>query len=92
MSDHFIYKPTSGRCELDLGTLEGIRQKLEIGWGEAFSGMITTKFRGHPEQYLHTLARTPHTTSTTNPPARGLGFRGVGEPLSRTTGISGFDV
>ena len=47
-------KPTSGRCELDLGILEGFRQKLEFGWGEAFSGMITTLFRGHPEQYLHT--------------------------------------
>ena len=37
----------------------GFRRKLEIGWGEAFSGMITTLFRGHPEHYLQTLARTP---------------------------------
>ena len=30
-----IAKPTSGRCELDIGLCEGFRRKLEIGWGEA---------------------------------------------------------
>ena len=90
---YIVTKPTSGRCELDLGISEGFRQKLEIGWGEAFSGMITTLFRGHPEQYLHTLARTRHTPLQKQTLLRrGLGFRGVGEPLPRTAGIFGFDV
>ena len=96
MWDHRIASPnliTSGRCELDLGISEGFRQKLEIGWGEAFSGMITTLFRGHPEQYLHTLARTCHTPLQKQTLLRrGLGFRGVGEPLPRTAGSFGFDV
>ena len=35
---YIVTKPTSGRCELDLGTSEGFRPKLEIGWWEAFSG------------------------------------------------------
>ena len=66
---YIVTRPTSGRCELDLGISEGFLQKLEIGWGEAFLGMITTLFRGHPEQYLHTLARTRHTPlQKTNPP------------------------
>ena len=30
---YIVTKPTLGRCELDLGILEGFRQKLEIGWG-----------------------------------------------------------
>ena len=39
-----------------------------------FSGMITTLFRGHPEQYLHTLAHTPHSTSNANPPTPRAGL------------------
>ena len=35
---YIVTKPTSGRCELDFGMSEGFRQKLEIGWGEAFRG------------------------------------------------------
>ena len=66
---YIVTKPTPGRCELDLGILEGFRQNLEIGWGEAFfSGMITTVLRGQPEQSLHTLACTHHTPLQTNPP------------------------
>ena len=55
-----VTKSTSGLCELDIGISEGFRRILEIGLGEAFSGMITTLFRGHPEQYLHKLVRTHH--------------------------------
>ena len=75
-------KPTSGLCELDLGISEGFRRKLEdwVG-GKLFSGMITTLFRGHPEQYLHTLARTHHTKLLKQTLlCRGLGFRGVASP------------
>ena len=70
MSDHLILvtKPTSGLCELDLGISEGFLRKLEFGWGKLVSGMVTTLLRGHPEQHLHTLARTPHATSNANPP------------------------
>ena len=57
---YVLTKPSAGLCQLDLGISEGLRRRLEIGWGEDFSGMITTLFRGLPEQYLHTLARTHH--------------------------------
>ena len=43
------------------GISEDFRRKLGFGSREAFSWMITTLFRGHPEQCLQTLART-HTT------------------------------
>ena len=57
------------------------------------SEMIATLFRGHPEHYLHTLARTHHTQLQKQTlPRRGLGFRGVGEPLPRTAGIFVVDV
>ena len=55
--------------------------------------MITTLFRGHSEQYFRTLAHTRHTTLQKQTLLRrGLGFRGVGEPLPSTAGIFGFDV
>ena len=55
--------------------------------------MITTLFRGHPEQYLHTPARIHHTLLQKQALLRrGLGFRSVGEPLPRTAGIFVFDV
>ena len=65
MSDHCISSPNL-LLDVANSTL-GFRRlsaKTRIGWGEAFSGMITTLFHGHPEQYLHTLvalARTRHT-------------------------------
>ena len=88
-----LTRPTSGLCELDVGISEGFRRKLEIGWGEAFSRMITTLFRGHPEQYPHTLARK-HNAQLQKQTLlrRGLGFKGVGEPLPRTAGIFVRDV
>ena len=36
-------------------------ENSNLGGGEAVSGMMTTLFCGHPEQYLYTLARTPNT-------------------------------
>ena len=54
--------------------------------------MITTLFRGHPEQYLHALARTQHTPLQKLTFLCRLGFRGVGEPFPRTAGIFVFDV
>ena len=62
------------------------------GWGEAFSGMITTLFRGHPEQYLHTLARTRHTPLQNKPPYAEVWALGVSaSPSPCTAGIFGFD-
>ena len=87
-SSYTVTKLTSGRCELDLGIVEGVRRKLEIGWGEAISELITTPFRGHPEEHFHTLAHTGHTPLQKQALLRrGLGFRGVGESLPRTAGI-----
>ena len=43
--------------------------------------MMTTPFRGHPEQYLHTPVRTHHTLPQKQTLLRrGLGFSGVGGP------------
>ena len=81
---------------LDLGISEGFLRKLEIGWREVFSEMIPTLFRGHPE-HLHTPNNISHPSAHTPHPQmptllrRGLGFRGVGEPLPRTAGIFAFD-
>ena len=70
-----VTRPTSGLCDLDLGISDGFLRKL------GFSGMMTTLFRGHPEQYLHTLARTQHTLLQQQTLLRrGLGFRGVEAP------------
>ena len=61
---YIVTKPTPRRCELDLGILEGFRQKLEIGWGEAFFGddhdsASRTARTISPHPSMH----TPHTTS-----------------------------
>ena len=53
---------------------------------------LPTLFRGYPEQYLHTLARTHHAPLEKQTLRRGLSFKGVGEPLPRTAGICVFDV
>ena len=91
LSDHVIHivtQLTSGLGELDLGISESFLRKLELGRGTLVSGMMTTLFCGRPEQY----ARTHHTLLQKHTLLRrGLGFRGVGEPLPRTAGFV-FDV
>ena len=56
-----VTKPTSGLCapnlllDFAISTL-GFRWafgEYQNGFGEAFAGMITTLFRGHPEQYIN---------------------------------------
>ena len=59
---YIVTKPTSALRELDLWISQGSRRKLEIRWGEAFFGDDHDTVSRHPEQYLHTLART-HDTS-----------------------------
>ena len=60
----------------------GLSAKIRTGGGNLVSGMITTLFRGHAEQYLHTPARAHHTLLQKQTlRRRGLGFRGVGEPF-----------
>ena len=87
-----VYKSTSGLCELEFRISEGFGSKRELGLGGAFRGMMTTRFRRHPEQYLHTLVRVHHTLLQKKTLLRqGLGFRSVGEPLPRTAGIFVFD-
>ena len=62
---------------------EKLSAKTRNWLGEAFSGMITTLFRGHFEQYLYTLARTHHTVLWKQTLlCRRLGFRGVGKLLA----------
>ena len=92
MSDHFSESPN---LLLDFANLT-LRYRRASGnssnlvGGKLFSGMITTLFRGYPEQCLHTTQHTPLQKQTLL--RRGLGFRGVGETLSRTAGIFVFDV
>ena len=84
MSDHLIYSPNL--------LLDGGLSAKTRNWvgGKAFSGMITTLFHGHPEQYLHTLALacTHHAPLQQQTLLRqGLSFKGVCEPLPHTAGI-----
>ena len=63
---YILTKPTSGLCQLE---------NSKLGGGKFFSGTITTLFRGHPEQWLHTLAHTRHTPLQKQTLLRrGLGF------------------
>ena len=63
-------------------------ENSNLGGGTLVSGKMTTLFCGRPEQY----ARTHHTLLQKHTLLRrGLGFRGVGEPLPRTAGCV-FDV
>ena len=97
MSDHLIYSPNLllDFANSTLGFRKTFGENSELVRGKLFSWMITTLFRGHPEQYLQTLAHT----HTHHAPLqrqtllrRGLGIKGVGEPLPRTAGIFVFDV
>ena len=71
-----------------LGFRRAFCENSNLGGGTLVSGMMTTLFCGRPEQY----ARTHHTLPQKHTLLRrGLGFRGVGEPLPRTAGFV-FDV
>ena len=64
-----------------------------LGGEKLFAGMITTPFRGHPEQYLHTLVHAHHAPLQKQALlCRGPGFKGVAEPLPHTAGVFVFDV
>ena len=95
MSDHFLSSPNLllDFAKLTLGLRRAFGKNSKLDWGEPLLGMITTLLRGHPEQHLHTAAHAHHTTLRKQALLRrGLGFRGVGEPLPRTAGIFVFDV
>ena len=83
---YILTKPTSGPCELDVGLSEGFRRKLEIGLGEAFSGMITPRTISPHPSARHTVHQKQALLR------RRLGFRGVGELLARTAGVFVFEV
>ena len=84
MSDHLyiVTKPTSGLCKLDFGISEGFLRKLELGWGEADFGDDDDIVFADTPNNLRTRACTHHTLLPKQTLlCRGLGFRGVGEPL-----------
>ena len=62
MSDHLIYSPNLllDFANSTLGFRRAFGENSKLVGGKPFSGMITTLFRGHPEQYLRTLACTHH--------------------------------
>ena len=65
-----------------LGFRRAFCENSNLDGGKLVSGMMTTMFHGHPEQYTHTRARTHHTLLQKQILLRrGLGLRGVGEPL-----------
>ena len=92
MSDHLIHivtKLTSGVCELDLGISESKLRKLELGRGDACFGDDDNIVLRTPRTIC---AHAPHTLLQKHTLLRrGLGFRGVGDPLPSTAGFV-FDV
>ena len=72
-------------CRLEssiFGFWSALGRQLEFEWGNVW-GMMTTLFRGHPEQCIQTHPLLQKQILL----RRGLCFRGVGEPLPRTAGI-----
>ena len=95
MSDHLKCSPNLllDLANSTLGFRRAFGENSKLVGGKFFLRMITTLYRGHPEQYLHTVARTYHAPLQKQTLlCRGLGFRGVGEPIPRTAVIFVFDV
>ena len=92
LSDHVIHivpQLTSGLGELDLGISESFLRKFELGRGDACFGDDDNIVLRTPRTIC---AHAPHTLLQKHTLLRrGLGFRGVGEPLPRTAGFV-FDV
>ena len=92
MSDHLIYSPNLllDFANSTLGFRRAFRRKLEIGWGEAFFGDDHDTVSWTPRTISpHPSVHTPLQKQTLL--RRGLGFKGVGEPLPLTAGIFVFD-
>ena len=90
LSDHLLSSPN---LLLDfaistLGFRKAFGEHSKLGGGAFYGDDHDTVLRDAPNN-LHTLGpslHTPRTTSKANPP----GFKGVGEPLPCTAGISCF--
>ena len=78
MSSHQTYFWTLRTRPWHFGGLSA-KTRTWVGGSLFRSGMMTTLFRGHPEQCLHTLAHTP-----ANPPTPRSGLR---QPPPRTASI-----